>query len=511
MKMNGIANDDAAFYIAWADFEASQHDQEKALAILKKAKERGVRIDQAAISLALHRLNGVREGEAGASNCRSLTPINAQRKLGQVPAGEGHSSVAVAHDDTVVVGRNQQPASNPGGDSADATVVMSKQPLGAARSSGANHARSKTTGPPKLFGLGKGKLGGPARRVTLSDDNDETDADSALLNASADTVQEPSARVDATSVDDTVRRPELQCVIETIAEGTEHSSSEGTLMSTASLRTASLPPVPGSTVIGHGRPSTPGPQATINECVQPVGATGQLDSGLHTPSGMATGLGSASAAAATNRAEILVNGVAYSVLEPVGKGGTSQVFRVVSPDNKTFALKQVRLDQDPSEAPALLQAVQNEIDLMVRFRANGLTKYVIELIDAEVKLDQQVVYMVMEFGEIDFAGMLKHQQEERMARSGADDDGLNENFVCMYWEQMLQAVNAMHEARVIHGDLKPMNFLSVRSTLKLIDFGIAKSMLSDNPEMTKIARECAHHAPHATTLPFCHVQQCPVA
>ena len=41
-----------------------------------------------------------------------------------------------------------------------------------------------------------------------------------------------------------------------------------------------------------------------------------------------------------------------------------QVFRVLSPEGEVLALKQVRLDAEPSEADALLQAVQNEIELM---------------------------------------------------------------------------------------------------------------------------------------------------
>ena len=34
----------------------------------------------------------------------------------------------------------------------------------------------------------------------------------------------------------------------------------------------------------------------------------------------------------------------------------------------------------------------------------------------------------------------------------------------------------MHEKRVVHGDLKPANFLMVNKELKLIDFGIAKQV-----------------------------------
>jgi len=86
----------------------------------------------------------------------------------------------------------------------------------------------------------------------------------------------------------------------------------------------------------------------------------------------------------------------------------------------------------------------------------------------------------MECGEIDLAHMLQRQR-------GSERDGtLSESFICMYWQQMLAAVNAIHEARVIHADLKPANFLCVQGSLKLIDFGIAKQSSADT---TKIARD----------------------
>jgi serine/threonine-protein kinase TTK/MPS1 len=51
---------------------------------------------------------------------------------------------------------------------------------------------------------------------------------------------------------------------------------------------------------------------------------------------------------------------------------------------------------------------------------------------------------------------------------------------------MLQAVHAIHEERVVHSDLKPANFLFVKGALKLIDFGIAKTIQNDT---TNIHRE----------------------
>ena len=51
---------------------------------------------------------------------------------------------------------------------------------------------------------------------------------------------------------------------------------------------------------------------------------------------------------------------------------------------------------------------------------------------------------------------------------------------------MLMAVNTVHDAKIVHCDLKPANFLLVQGTLKLIDFGISKAILNDT---TNIVRE----------------------
>jgi serine/threonine-protein kinase TTK/MPS1 len=59
------------------------------------------------------------------------------------------------------------------------------------------------------------------------------------------------------------------------------------------------------------------------------------------------------------------------------------------------------------------------------------------------------------------------------------------NFIRNYWEQMLQAVQAIHDANIIHSDLKPANFLLVRGCLKLIDFGIAKAIPNDTTNIQR--------------------------
>ena len=82
---------------------------------------------------------------------------------------------------------------------------------------------------------------------------------------------------------------------------------------------------------------------------------------------------------------------------------------------------------------------------------------------------------MLEIGEIDLSRLLQQQ-----------GDKLNENFLRQCWQQMLEAVHTIHEERIVHGDLKPANFVFVQGCLKLIDFGIAKAIQSDT---TNIVRE----------------------
>jgi serine/threonine protein kinase len=59
------------------------------------------------------------------------------------------------------------------------------------------------------------------------------------------------------------------------------------------------------------------------------------------------------------------------------------------------------------------------------------------------------------------------------------------NTVRLVWQQMLEAVHTIHEERVVHGDLKPANFVCIQGRLKLIDFGIAKAISNDTTNIVR--------------------------
>eukprot|EP01035_Chromulina_nebulosa_P019341 gene19341-25206_t len=84
--------------------------------------------------------------------------------------------------------------------------------------------------------------------------------------------------------------------------------------------------------------------------------------------------------------------------------------------------------------------------------------------------------MLMEAGDTDLAKVLHSNNKTSMCPL----------FIRMIWQEMLEAVNHIHNNRIVHGDLKPANFVFVKGHLKLIDFGIAKAISNDT---TNIYRE----------------------
>ncbi|XP_059630812.1 serine/threonine-protein kinase MPS1 isoform X2 [Cornus florida] len=190
-----------------------------------------------------------------------------------------------------------------------------------------------------------------------------------------------------------------------------------------------------------------------------------------------------------------VNGKLYQRLGKIGSGGSSEVHKVISSDCKIYALKKIKLKgRDYATAYGFCQ------EIMYLNKLKGKNN-IIQLIDYEVTdktLLQEVlngsmnnkdgrvkedgyIYMVLEYGEIDLAHMLSQKWKEM------DDSSLtiDENWLRFYWQQILQAVNTIHEERIVHSDLKPANFLLVRGSLKLIDFGIAKAIMSDTTNIQR--------------------------
>jgi serine/threonine protein kinase len=116
----------------------------------------------------------------------------------------------------------------------------------------------------------------------------------------------------------------------------------------------------------------------------------------------------------------VVNGKTYIRSELVGKGGSCKVFKVYDSEGKIYALKRVKLrGQDPSVA----KGYANEITLLNKLKNH---ERIIKIIDADKNSAENVLQMVLEFGEIDLEKMLQKDP----------NTPLSINTIRNYWEQV---------------------------------------------------------------------------
>ncbi|KAM0750134.1 kinase-like protein [Meredithblackwellia eburnea MCA 4105] len=167
---------------------------------------------------------------------------------------------------------------------------------------------------------------------------------------------------------------------------------------------------------------------------------------------------------------LVVNGIRYNRIGLLGKGGSSRVYRVLDENNHLLAIKRVDISRNDAETRA---SFINEINLLQNLRGKA---QIIQLVDSEMNDQKKQLLMVMEYGETDLASLLQEKATKPVSM----------NFIRYIWEQMLEAVQVIHDENVVHTDLKPANFVLVKGRLKLIDFGISKTIANDT---TNIGRD----------------------
>ncbi|KAI9048101.1 hypothetical protein LZ554_007897 [Drepanopeziza brunnea f. sp. 'monogermtubi'] len=174
------------------------------------------------------------------------------------------------------------------------------------------------------------------------------------------------------------------------------------------------------------------------------------------------------------RNKMKVNGKIYTRLDCIGRGGSSRVYRVMAENSKFFALKRVSLEDADESA---VRGFKGEIDLLKKLEG---VERVIRLWDFELNEEKSTLTVLMEMGELDMNKMLE-------MRLKSDNAKFDPSFVRHYWKEMLECLKAIHEHDIVHSDLKPHNFVLVQGRLKLIDFGIANAIQTD--ETVNVHRE----------------------
>lgn len=149
----------------------------------------------------------------------------------------------------------------------------------------------------------------------------------------------------------------------------------------------------------------------------------------------------------------------YRILSKIGKGGMGTVYSVEHVLLKRqFAMKMVnsRLMSNPKAMNLFI----NEAQVLGRFQH----PHIVQLFDTELSMNQH--YVIMELLE-------GYDLSEYVKRHGP----FHTVEALKYLKQCAMALEALHLAGIVHRDVKPSNvFLTREGNIKLLDFGLAKSI-----------------------------------
>jgi serine/threonine-protein kinase TTK/MPS1 len=168
----------------------------------------------------------------------------------------------------------------------------------------------------------------------------------------------------------------------------------------------------------------------------------------------------------------------YSIIKKIGRGGSCKVFQVMDDRQQFYALKRVERTSTSESIYA------REISILQR---DNLRNHPLIINLREVGLSENYIYLVLELGSKDLkeiSARILREFVNRVSQASSEPECTSEirdyfAQVSVFWRQILKAVQAAHDAGVIHCDLKPANFVNIDGVLKLIDFGISKELQND--------------------------------
>lgn len=163
----------------------------------------------------------------------------------------------------------------------------------------------------------------------------------------------------------------------------------------------------------------------------------------------------------------------YLIGEPLGQGGMGRVFEALDQQTgQKVAVKELLLEAGEDRREALLEQVRQEARLLLRLEHPGLPR-LIELLE-----DGAQPFLVMEL-------VSGRNLSEVLAQEGPQDEAR----VLEWLEQLAVALDYLHRHQVVFRDLKPSNLMLTGSgALKLVDFGIAKTLAGGSEGTRTVAR-----------------------
>ncbi|KAJ7321709.1 kinase-like domain-containing protein [Mycena albidolilacea] len=174
--------------------------------------------------------------------------------------------------------------------------------------------------------------------------------------------------------------------------------------------------------------------------------------------------------------------VGYELIQQIGGGGFSRVFRAVNiKEHRVAACKVIVLTPETSEKDR--KTIEKEMRIHSQLKHRNILEF-LDVVVVELKHQEHFVpgfYMLLELA----AG-------GDLFDKIAPDIGVGDEVAHFYFNQLIAGMDYIHREGVCHRDLKPENLLlDVAGTLKISDFGLSSVFkLKDSGRTRTLTERC---------------------